>query len=205
MKFFLYQLADFSVRINGDEVDWEILVILIFSTLGFLIIVAGISNAVIMNKDKKNPMQSDVGTVLEITRSNMGIEWYVIEFEDGSRKRMRNLNSTRLVMTKGDRGLISYRGNTIESFVRGGQKQKSIFDDENRKEEKYDWRCPCCEHLNSKTVTRCIQCGEMKPQNVQRVNIIKKLPVDKQEWQFPNCGKVNQNYVGTCGCGTQKP
>lgn len=24
-------------------------------------------------------------------------------------------------------------------------------------------------------------------------------------WVCPNCGKVNQNYVGTCGCGTRKP
>lgn len=21
----------------------------------------------------------------------------------------------------------------------------------------------------------------------------------------PNCGKINQNYVGSCGCGTPKP
>ena len=34
-------------------------------------------------------------------------------------------------------------------------------------------------------------------------------PVEKQpgenEWKCPSCGKINQNYVGTCGCGERKP
>lgn len=25
------------------------------------------------------------------------------------------------------------------------------------------------------------------------------------EWKCPNCGKINQGYTGTCGCGQQKP
>lgn len=25
------------------------------------------------------------------------------------------------------------------------------------------------------------------------------------EWKCPNCGKINQNYTGTCGCGQQRP
>ncbi len=28
---------------------------------------------------------------------------------------------------------------------------------------------------------------------------------DSSSWKCPICGKVNQNYVGTCGCGTTKP
>ena len=32
----------------------------------------------------------------------------------------------------------------------------------------------------------------------------KKKP-SKGEWKCPNCGKINQNYVGSCGCGTPKP
>lgn len=27
----------------------------------------------------------------------------------------------------------------------------------------------------------------------------------KDEWVCSQCGKVNQNYVGTCGCGKEKP
>jgi len=37
----------------------------------------------------------------------------------------------------------------------------------------------------------------------------KPEPVEREplahEWKCPNCGKINQNYVGTCGCGTAKP
>lgn len=25
------------------------------------------------------------------------------------------------------------------------------------------------------------------------------------EWKCPKCGKINQNYIGTCGCGEVKP
>ena len=31
-----------------------------------------------------------------------------------------------------------------------------------------------------------------------------KLP-GENEWKCPSCGKINQNYVGTCGCGERKP
>ncbi len=27
----------------------------------------------------------------------------------------------------------------------------------------------------------------------------------ENEWKCPKCGKINQNYVGTCGCGEIKP
>lgn len=33
----------------------------------------------------------------------------------------------------------------------------------------------------------------------------KPLHISDNEWKCPNCGKVNQNYTGTCGCGQQKP
>lgn len=33
---------------------------------------------------------------------------------------------------------------------------------------------------------------------------IPKTPTEN-EWKCPKCGKINQNYVGTCGCGTNKP
>lgn len=25
------------------------------------------------------------------------------------------------------------------------------------------------------------------------------------EWKCPKCGRINQSYVGSCGCGEQKP
>lgn len=32
----------------------------------------------------------------------------------------------------------------------------------------------------------------------------KKEPTT-DEWKCPKCGKINANYVGSCGCGTTKP
>lgn len=29
--------------------------------------------------------------------------------------------------------------------------------------------------------------------------------ISNNEWKCPSCGKINQNYTGTCGCGQQKP
>lgn len=31
-----------------------------------------------------------------------------------------------------------------------------------------------------------------------------KVTVGANEWLCPNCNRVNQNYVGTCGCGIRK-
>ena len=35
--------------------------------------------------------------------------------------------------------------------------------------------------------------------------IIKRQTVASNEWVCPKCGRKNQNYVGTCGCGEVKP
>lgn len=35
-------------------------------------------------------------------------------------------------------------------------------------------------------------------------NSVSKTPT-ANEWKCRKCGKINQNYVGTCGCGEIKP
>ena len=48
-------------------------------------------------------------------------------------------------------------------------------------------------------------------QTIKKPDTAKSIPIqpDRQaganEWKCPTCGKINQNYVGTCGCGTLKP
>lgn len=38
------------------------------------------------------------------------------------------------------------------------------------------------------------------------LNDNRKAKIDSsKEWRCPNCGRINQNYVGTCGCGKTKP
>lgn len=51
---------------------------------------------------------------------------------------------------------------------------------------------------------------ELKKTNSQMSTTIKndieaKKEPTRNEWKCPNCGKINQNYVGSCGCGTKKP
>lgn len=41
--------------------------------------------------------------------------------------------------------------------------------------------------------------------NTYNTKISDKIPISNNEWKCPNCGKINQNYTGTCGCGQQKP
>lgn len=47
--------------------------------------------------------------------------------------------------------------------------------------------------------------------NINTESIETPKPVKKErvpsenEWKCPKCGKINQNYVGTCGCGEMKP
>lgn len=44
--------------------------------------------------------------------------------------------------------------------------------------------------------------------DMDKNNAIKKAPKSvpaNGEWKCPKCGKINQNYVGTCGCGEVKP
>ncbi len=54
-------------------------------------------------------------------------------------------------------------------------------------------------------------CGESDDSNsylqTAVTNIHNKLAKEptENEWKCPKCGRINQNYVGTCGCGELKP
>ena len=46
----------------------------------------------------------------------------------------------------------------------------------------------------------------LQQQNTPNTNgIYNQNTVSSSDWHCPNCGKVNPNYVGTCGCGEVKP
>ena len=46
------------------------------------------------------------------------IEWYVVEFENGERKKLRNFHADTIFIAKydGDEGILEYRGITIQSL-----------------------------------------------------------------------------------------
>lgn len=40
----------------------------------------------------------------------------------------------------------------------------------------------------------------------ETINDNRKASINSsKEWCCSNCGRINQNYVGTCGCGETKP
>ena len=97
----------------------------------------------------------------------------------------------------------------------------------------HEWKCPECGKINQNYVGTC-GCGAAKPNDklfswaeVHPELVVKEEPVeepipepeekveekpaeperepDENEWKCPDCGKINLNYVGTCGCGASKP
>lgn len=68
-------------------------------------------------KDQNKPLQKVQCKVLERVSKNGNIEWYLVEFEDGSRKRLRNFHALdKVIISPGDRGVIEVRGITIQAF-----------------------------------------------------------------------------------------
>lgn len=58
--------------------------------------------------------------------------------------------------------------------------------------------CRNCGCYISPSASTCSNCGTATKA---------KMPITSasNEWRCPKCGRVNQNYVGTCGCGQFKP
>ena len=71
---------------------------------------------VIKNSDNKKPLQTKRVKILEKPVQQGLIEWYVVEFENGERTKLRNFNTDKIIISVGDIGIIKYRGLTIESF-----------------------------------------------------------------------------------------
>lgn len=56
--------------------------------------------------------------------------------------------------------------------------------------------CPKCGVANAPANNYCSNCST-------RLNAA--ATSSEGEWKCPSCGRINQNYVGTCGCGEVKP
>ena len=104
-----------------------------------------------------------------------------------------------------------------------------------REPEEHEWKCPTCGKINQNYVGTCgcgaakpnnklfnwaevhpdlvkkpepeepvIEIEEPKEEKSKKPVLPEREPLE-HEWKCPNCGKINQNYVGTCGCGAPKP
>lgn len=96
--------------------------VVIFGVLIILLICALLYTVVIIiikiNKsyDKKERLIRRKAKILEKVVKYGQITWFVVEFENGERIRLRALNGTGLLITAGDVGIISFRGKTIEKI-----------------------------------------------------------------------------------------
>ena len=93
------------VRIGGSSFSNEdifafvvvILVIGIASWIGYFIL---------KSKDNSKPLE----------KAKVKIEWYVVEFENGERKKLRSFHADTIFIAVGDEGILEYRGITIQAF-----------------------------------------------------------------------------------------
>lgn len=203
----------FEIVIFGaDEGDLARIFPLFWIVLIAVLIIILIALAVTKNSDNKKPSQSRKAKILEKALSQGNTEWYTVEFENGERMKLRNLNANRLILSVGDIGLIEFRGKTIYSFINeksGLNNNKNQFFAEGSNQVNNFWYCPSCGMKNTSSVRNCVNCGSGSIQGRSNTfkDSAKKIPeqvVGPDEWRCPKCGRVNKNYVGTCGCGEQK-
>ncbi len=83
-----------------------------------LLFVLIIAYFVLKNADNKKELITKKVTILEKLVQNGNVAWYIVECENGERIRLRNLQANRIIIAVGDKGIMKYRGQTIQSFER---------------------------------------------------------------------------------------
>ena len=108
---FLYlqgKARDVSVVYYSNRLDdVVILVIGIASWIGYFIL---------KSKDNSKPLEKAKVKILEKPVQKGNIEWYVVEFENGERKKLRSFHADTIFIAVGDEGILEYRGITIQAF-----------------------------------------------------------------------------------------
>ncbi len=104
--------------IRTENTDWIKYVPLFFVGLLVVLIVVVIFYLVLKNKDKSKPLVTKRVTILEKPVQQANVEWYLLECEDGERLKLRSFKANQTIITVGDKGIVKFRGKTIESFQR---------------------------------------------------------------------------------------
>ncbi|EGG81284.1 hypothetical protein HMPREF9477_01744 [Lachnospiraceae bacterium 2_1_46FAA] len=104
--------------VSRNSMDfWEIVPMFFAIMVGILVLLM-LAYVFYQNKDKKKELISKKVTVLEKPIQQGNLEWYVMEDENGERMKLRSFQGNSLFISVGDKGIVSYRGETIESFKR---------------------------------------------------------------------------------------
>lgn len=106
-------------------------------------------------------------------------------------------------------GVLCILGGIITIAVASSQEKKQLNDMYNNINHMYQHRvyesqitdhkiCPKCDQPNDNSAKYCRFCNS----SLDNSRTVKTGP---NCWVCPNCGTINQNYVGTCGCGEVRP
>ena len=100
--------------------DYEIIKMLPMFFCGILVlfVILCIAYILIKKNDDKKPLITKKVKVLEKPVNQGNIAWYVVECENGERLKLRSFQNNNLIIAVGDSGILSYRGQTIQSFER---------------------------------------------------------------------------------------
>ena len=104
--------------VRRESMDLAEILPIFFGVLIGLCIVLILAYVFLKNKDKNKKLISQKVTVLEKPVQQRNVEWYVMECENGDRIKLRSFQGNSLFISVGDKGIVSYRGQTIESFKR---------------------------------------------------------------------------------------
>lgn len=103
-------------RIGGGSSASSDELFIFFVVIVILGIVAWVAYLALKSKDNSQPLHTEQVKILEKPVQQGNVEWYVVEFENGERKRLRSFQGTTILITVGDEGVIEYRGLTIQAF-----------------------------------------------------------------------------------------
>lgn len=89
-----------------------------FGILVAVFVIVLIVYIIVRNQDNGRPLVTQKVTVIEKPIQQGNIEWYVLECENGIRLRLRSFHAKGVILSVGDKGTVTYRGRTIQSFNR---------------------------------------------------------------------------------------
>ncbi len=105
-----------DIQINSSDF-LEVLPI-IFGVLIAIMIVAVVFYYFVKKQDDSKQLVTRKVKVLEKPIQQGNIEWYVMQCENGERLKLRSFQANSLIIAVGDVGVVSYKGQTIQSFQR---------------------------------------------------------------------------------------
>lgn len=104
--------------VHRNSIDMGEVIPIFFGVLIGLCIILLLIYVFLKNKDKSKELVSKKVTVLEKPVQQGNVAWYVMECENGDRIKLRSFQGNSLLIAVGDKGIVNYRGQTIETFKR---------------------------------------------------------------------------------------